>query len=106
MPRFANLALEIKSCWQVLDLLTFCCHIVRVEGSGCSFEGLLRLVSVVLAISPTRLVVVPVRVRNQSKGQTRLPHQDRVRLPHDPPVVIGCYLHKRTYPLFPGLGGV
>ena len=75
IPVFASLALDIRSCWHMLDLLTFCCHIVRVEGFILTSQELLRLVSGVLAISSTHLVVVPVLVCNQNKGRTYLHSQ-------------------------------
>ena len=32
IPCLASAVLEIRSCWQVLDLLTFCCHMESVLG--------------------------------------------------------------------------
>lgn len=31
MPLLASAVLDMKSCWQVPDLFTFCCHMVMVE---------------------------------------------------------------------------
>ena len=60
MPLLASAALEMRSCWQVLDLLTFCCHMDRVS---CFLVVVLFLSRsfVVLAISPSLGARGPLR---------------------------------------------
>ena len=52
MPLLVSAALEMRSCWQVRDLLTFCCHMEIVSGFLVGALVLSCWFVVVLAISP------------------------------------------------------
>ena len=75
MPHLASVALEMRLCWHVLDLFTFCCQMAMVDRGGGEAEGfsvglgLLVLCSGVSAINPSLEVRYPCDFHNQRMGR-------------------------------------